>query len=345
MKRPGMLFGGLARKRIGLLLGLLLLTLNLIWLWNLPIGQGDEPIRVRIERGSNFSQVVQQLREANLIQQPLWFEFLARLNGQHHRLQAGEFQLDPRWNHAALLNHLVSGSGLQVRVTIPEGLSYQQATARLVEQGLGQADRYATLFTDSTLRKLSGIQGLKTLEGVIYPETYFIAQESSEREILGLMIQEFNNRFTQLRSETPAEGGKKLSDHQLLILASMIEKETGTAEDRPLIAGVFHNRLRLGMKMQSDPTVIYGISNFDGNLTRKHLETPTPFNTYTEMGLPPTPISNPGWDSLHSALQPASVKYLYFVARGDGSSAFSRTLREHQRAVWKYQVQPHRNSR
>ena len=222
MKRPGMLFGGFARKRIGLLLGLLLLTLNLIWLWNLPIGQGDEPIRVRIERGSNFSQVVQQLREANLIQQPLWFEFLARLNGQHHRLQAGEFQLDPRWNHAALLNHLVSGSGLQVRVTIPEGLSYQQATARLVEQGLGQADRYDELFTDSTLRKLSGIQGLKTLEGVIYPETYFIAQESSEREILGLMIQEFNNRFTQLRSETPAEGGKKLSDHQLLVLASMI---------------------------------------------------------------------------------------------------------------------------
>jgi UPF0755 protein len=214
-----------------------------------------------------------------------------------------------------------------------------------VEQGLGQADRYDELFTDSTLRKLSGIQGLKTLEGVIYPETYFIAQESSEREILGLMIQEFSNRFTQLRSETPAEGGKQLSDHQLLILASMIEKETGTAEDRPLIAGVFHNRLRLGMKMQSDPTVIYGITNFDGNLTRKHLETPTPFNTYTEMGLPPTPISNPGWDSLHSALQPASVKYLYFVARGDGSSAFSRTLREHQRAVWKYQVQPHRNSR
>ena len=130
-----------------------------------------------------------------------------------------------------------------------------------------------------------------------------------------------------------------------MCIRDRIEKETGTAEDRPLIAGVFHNRLRLGMKMQSDPTVIYGISNFDGNLTRKHLETPTPFNTYTEMGLPPTPISNPGWDSLHSALQPASVKYLYFVARGDGSSAFSRTLREHQRAVWKYQVQPHRNSR
>ena len=345
MKRLGKLFGGLARKPIGLLLALLLLTLNLIWLWNLPIGQGNEPIRVRIERGSNYSQIVQQLREVDLIQQPLWFEFLARLNGEHHRLQAGEFQLDPRWNHAALLNHLVSSSGLQVRVTIPEGLNYQQAAARFVEQGLGQTDRYAELFTDSELRKLSRIQGLKTLEGVIYPETYFIAKESSEHEILSLMIQEFEKRFTQLRSENLAEAGSKLSDHQLLILASMVEKETGTAEDRPLIAGVFHNRLRLGMKMQSDPTVIYGIRNFDGNLTRRHLETPTPFNTYTEIGLPPTPISNPGWDSLHSALQPASVKYLYFVARGDGSSAFSRTLREHQQAVWKYQVQPHRNSR
>ena len=345
MKRFGWVLGLLHRKRIGWVLGLLLLFINLLWFWNLPIGPGEEPVRVRIERGSSFPQVVRQLREANLLQQPLWFELLARLRGQHHRLQAGEFQLDPRWNHAELLDHLISGNGLLLRVTLPEGFNYQQVTARLVEQGLGTSKVYTELFKDPELRELSGIAGLRTLEGVLFPETYFVATESSEREVLALMIREFRKQFTQLRQEVAAEGGVPLSDHELLILASMVEKETGNPEDRSLIAGVFHNRLRIGMRLQSDPTVIYGLKEFDGNLTRRHLESPTPFNTYTEPGLPPTPISNPGWDALVSSLQPASVKYLYFVARGDGSSAFSRTLREHQQAVWKYQIHPHRSNR
>ena len=188
---------------------------------------------------------------------------------------------------------------------------------------------------DPELLKKTGITELTTLEGFLFPETYFFSRAETEREVLSAMIDQYRRVFNSDFQKRAKEIG--MSEYNVLTLASIVEKETGIDSDRPLIASVFHNRLNRRMRLDSDPTVIYGMKNFDGNLTRKHLRTPTPYNTYTRYGLPPTPISNPGRASLHSVLYPAENKYLYFVARGDGSSKFSRTLSEHNKAVWKYQ--------
>jgi UPF0755 protein len=332
------------KRIVGVLLGGLLLSGGLLWQsWQHPIGASTGEIQVQIKRGSSFQQVMRQLEAQDLLSQPLFFQGLAYVTGQQSRIQAGTFLVNPAWNHATLLDHLVSGQALLTRLTFPEGLTFGQITERLQTAGLGQRDAYQQLFRDSELRELSGISGLATLEGVLFPETYFFSPQYTEREILAQMIREFRRRFTQIRASA-TEKGVSLEDHEVVVLASIIEKETALESDRDKISGVFHNRLRIGMKLQSDPTVIYGIPNFDGNLTRKHLTTSTPFNTYTEPGLPPTPISNPGEAALRSALQPANVNYLYFVAKGDGSSAFSRTLQEHNRAVYQYQIRPHRTS-
>ena len=290
---------------------------------------------ILIPRGSTFDYVTSLIRENGLQPYPRLYRYLAKQLKVHTRVQAGEFEIKHSWNTHHLLQHLVSGKSIRHKVTIPEGENYAQIAERLNQLGIADKEVLMSLKNDPELLKKTGIPELTTLEGFLFPETYFFSRAETEREVLSAMIAQYRRVFNSDFQKRAKEIG--MSEYNVLTLASIVEKETGTDSDRPMIASVFHNRLKRRMRLDSDPTVIYGMKNFDGNLTREHLRTPTPYNTYTRYGLPPTPISNPGRASLHSVLYPAEKKYLYFVARGDGSSEFSKTLSEHNKAVWKYQ--------
>ena len=292
-------------------------------------------VRLFIPSGMTFSQVTQQLRQQQMLAHPRIYDWTARWLEAPRRIKAGEFLVSRDWTTWEVLGHLIRGKGIRHRVTIPEGLNFRQITRRLAAKGFGGQETYLALLEDPKLLARTGLAEAKTLEGFLYPETYFFSRVERPRQILATMISQYRHTFTpELRARAEELG---LSEYQVLILASIVEKETGRAEDRGKIAAVFHNRLRKRMLLGSDPTVIYGIPEFNGNLTRKHLRTPTPYNTYTQRGLPPTPICSPGKDSLHSTLYPENVNYLYFVARGDGASEFSSTLKQHNKNVWYYQ--------
>ena len=290
---------------------------------------------ILIPRGSTFNSVTMSIREKGMLPYPRLYSYLAEQLKVYSRIQAGEFKIQHNWNTYELLQYLISGKSIRHKITIPEGSNYVQIAERLHSSKLADKEVLMSLINDPELLAKTGIPEVTTLEGFLFPETYFFSRVESEKEILSAMIAQYRRVFNTDFQKRAEEIGMK--EYKVLILASIVEKETGIDSDRPLIASVFHNRLKRRMRLDSDPTVIYGLSDFNGNLTRKHLRKPTPYNTYTRYGLPPTPISNPGHASLHSVLYPADKKYLYFVARGDGSSQFSKTLREHNKAVWQYQ--------
>ncbi|MGA1598800.1 MAG: endolytic transglycosylase MltG [bacterium] len=294
-----------------------------------------EPARILIPRGTVFSEVTEQLREQDMLAHPKLYTFLAYWMDAPVRLQVGEFELPRHFSTGQVLEELITGKGVLRKVTIPEGKTLREIAQRLESAGLASAKDLVALEKDPELLDQTGISEATSLEGFLFPETYFLSKAFSPRELLEVMISHYRNIMTDSMRERAQE--LNLTEYQLLTLASIVEKETANPRDRDKISAVFHNRLRKRMRLDSDPTVIYGIPNFDGNLTRKHLRKNHPHNTYTNHGLPPTPISNPGVDALMATLYPAEVKYLYFVARGDGSSHFSKTLREHNRAVAYYQ--------
>lgn len=288
-----------------------------------------------IPRGTPFSVVTQRLKEQDLLPHPRLYRYLSRYLDVQSRIRAGEFELQHHWNTWQLLKHLTSGKSVLHRVTIPEGRNFASIAETLEAHQLVDKTELTALFKDPELLRETGVPDAVSLEGFLFPETYFFSKIDSPRKILETMIAQYRQTFTSAYKKRASALG--LTAYEALILASMIEKETGASEDRPKIAAVFHNRLKRRMRLDSDPTVIYGLKDFNGNLTRKHLRTPTPYNTYRRYGLPPTPICSPGRDSLYSALFPAEEQYLFFVARGDGSSQFSTSLREHNKAVSYYQ--------
>lgn len=221
-------------------------------------------------------------------------------------------------------------------VTFPEGLRMSEMFILLKRQNYDNKGKYKEIVNNPNfIRSLNLPAKTPSLEGFLFPETYKFAKDTSEKTILKTMVGTF---LKKVPADYAIEAQKVgLTYYEALILASIIEKETGAANERRLIASVFHNRLKLNMKLQTDPTVIYGIKDFDGNLTRKLLRTRTPYNTYTNHGLPPTPIANPGLESLNAAVNPEQSDYLYFVAKGDGTHEFSTNYGDHKRAVTKYQ--------
>ncbi len=310
---------------------------------NNPVSDLEESVSkvIVIPPGAGFGQVVRILSENNLINQPLYFHILAYHQDAFSQIQAGEFEIRSHWTPNQLLDFLVEGRPRSHRVTIPEGLVFEEIAARLVKAGFGEMETYLALKTSPPLREQveiapsAGIPVVPSLEGFLYPETYFFSKNTSERNILTTMIEEFNRNYSGAHRQRAIELG--LSDYEVITLASIIEKETALEQERYLVSAVFHNRLQRKMRLESDPTVIYGLEDFDGNLTRRHLKTPTPYNTYAKLGLPPGPICSPGIAAIHSTLYPAEVDYLYFVARGDGSSQFSSNLKNHNKAVKLYQ--------
>lgn len=332
-------------RRILLWASLSLLTILLISAligYNLMISPSapPAPVTLEIKPGSSLYRVAQKLEQSGVVRSALALKLIARWNKSSHLIQSGQYLFDQAATPEQVLERLIRGDVVKVSLTIPEGFSLQQIFARIDEAGFGSAEKLIQLACDRDFIAALGIEA-NSLEGYLFPETYLFAPGIDEQALLRMMVGQFRNHIDDGLLQSAQAVGLNL--HQLVTLASIIEKETGVAEEMPLISSVFHNRLQRMIPLQTDPTVIYGIENFDGNITRKHLETPTPYNTYLMRGLPPGPIANPGLTALTAAAHPATTKYLYFVARGDGTHQFSSTLQEHNAAVREYQLRRHRD--
>ena len=293
------------------------------------------PVRIFVPQGSALQTVAHNLHTEGLVTNARLFMLWARFRGEDRRIKSGEYLFSRPVSPLDLLQTLTTGDVVRRVVTIPEGLTVAQIAALLENKGLGTKDSFLCLNTDPLFLAQWGLPS-NSLEGYLYPATYQFSLQDSAQDIFGRMIARFYAGIDLSMHHRAAEIGMSLNE--VVTLASLIEKETGSAPERPLIASVFHNRLRKGFRLQCDPTVIYGLKNFDGNLTRQHLQTRTPYNTYVIRGLPPGPIANPGLDSIQAALHPAKSNHLYFVARGDGTHQFSATLAEHNRAVRRFQL-------
>ena len=320
------------------------------WYWDFlhtpAPGLGQES--VIILRGAGVREIGTILADKGLVKNDVRFLILARTSGLATRLKAGEFAVPRGLTPPEVLQLLARGKVVQYHVTIAEGLTMARIASILADKGWVEEKSFLALCRDRQFIASLGL-AQNSLEGYLFPDTYALTRE--DRGNAGKIITTMVGRFFQVWKEvapgrkkkgapqtTPPRGPDDLSRHQIVTLASIIEKETAKSDERPLIAGVFYNRLRRGMRLQSDPTTIYGLTDFNGNLTRKDLRGKTPYNTYVIAGLPPGPICNPGKAALTAALHPAATDALFFVARNDGRHQFSATLKEHNRAVRKYQL-------
>jgi len=315
------------------------------WLWQGHRGFADTPIggpaagaTVEVVRGDAFPTVLRKLRAQGVTHgADLQWRLLARETGTASQLKVGEYALEPALTPRELLRRMREGRTLQYRFTLVEGWNIRQLRAAL--RNATPLQQETAQMSDAELMEALGHAGQHP-EGRFLPETYLYTRSESDLDVLkrayAAMEKALDAAWTARAADLPLQ-----SAEEALILASIIEKETGIAEERPAIAGVFARRLKLGMPLQTDPTVIYGIgSSYDGNIRRRDLTTDTPYNTYTRRGLTPTPIAMPGTDALKAAVNPADGDALYFVAVGDGSGRhlFSATLAEHNAAVAKYLV-------
>ena len=287
---------------------------------------------IEIRRGDSFAAITRELSGKGVISQWRPLVLWAQLRGMDKKVHPGLYRFEGAVTPASLLARLVDGGSVHFRVTVPEGLTVRQIADLLERQGRVSAAKFAAAAKEPALIEPLGGD---SLEGYLFPATYKLPAVATEEQIVGTMLATFERRFT---AEMEARGRSiGMTRHQVVTLASIIEKEGGPHDEWSMVSAVFHNRLKRGMRLQSDPTVIYGLENFDGNLTRRDLRTPTPYNTYRIAGLPPGPIANPGLAAINAALFPAAVDYLYFVSKNDGSHHFSVTLREHNKAVDRYQ--------
>jgi UPF0755 protein len=323
-------------KRGGVVLAAVLL-LGALWCVRYPLAElplRSSPVSFSINSGSTLRGASQQMVQAGVLESALPFEILTRLLGDPRNIKAGNYEVDKGLTPLELMEKLTRGNNSALAITFVEGWTFRQMRKLLNE--------HPALNHDT--RELSDVDILQRLgiehdspEGLFFPDTFHFSHGASDLNILRRSHQlmqkhlaaQWERRSPEIALATPYEA---------LILASIVEKETGKALERTLISAVFLNRLKLGMKLQTDPTVIYGLGElFDGNLRKQDLVSDNPYNTYTRTGMPPTPIAMPGLASLHAAMNPAATDALYFVAKGDGSSHFSRSYEEHDRAVTKYQ--------
>ena len=300
-----------------------------------PTGTQEKTVTLWIKPGQSFFTTIDQLKSAGLVKHPDRFRWLAYLQGYERQIRAGEYALSSSMSPATILRTLVHGQPVLHKVVFPEGMTTLQIADLLKDRDLVDRDRFLDYATDTDFVTQLGIQA-DSVEGYLFPETYHFPKGMSEREIITKMVDQFHTVFTPAWRERAEASG--LSVHEVVTLASIVEKETGKAAERPLIAAVFLNRLKRNMRLESDPTVIYGLKEFTGNLTRRDLRSPTAYNTYTFKGLPAGPIANPGKASLEAVLFPAEKAYLYFVSKNDGSHHFSHTFAEHKKMVRKYQL-------
>jgi UPF0755 protein len=325
---------GLMKLLTSLLVVALALGAGAFWWVQQPLHTRQTPLDLSIEPGTTPKAIAQAVAEAGAQTSPTLLYAWFRLSGQSRLMRAGSYEIAPGTTPVRLLRMLVRGEESLRTVTIVEGWNWRQVRQALAKAEHLQPDSRA--LSDAELMVQLGRPGAAP-EGRFYPDTYSYAKGASDLAVLQRAAKAMDKRLMQAW-EVRQPGVAVQSPEEALILASIVEKETGKGSDRPMISGVFNNRLRIGMRLQTDPTVIYGLGEaFDGNLRRVHLTRDTPWNTYTRAGLPPTPIAMPGKAALLAAVQPAKTQALYFVAKGDGSSHFSASLDEHNRAVNRYQ--------
>ena len=305
------------------------------WWWaNEPLAMRESPTDFRIVAGSGLRSASTQIKNAGVEIEPALMVMLARIKGAETSIKAGSYSVSSGVTPLQLLDKLTRGKVTQGELMLPEGWTFRQWRARI--------DRHPDLqhetsqMTEAELLAQLAIPA-SSIEGLLFPDTYLFDKQSSDIELYRRAHRAMQARLDAAWAQRAA-GLPYKTPYQALIMASIVEKETGIEADRAMVASVFVNRLRVGMMLQTDPSVIYGLgAEFDGNLRKNHLREDNPYNTYTRSGLPPTPIAMPGASSLQAALNPALSQNFYFVARGDGSSQFSSTLEEHNRAVNKFQ--------
>ncbi|MEN9905666.1 MAG: hypothetical protein RLZZ555_2231 [Pseudomonadota bacterium] len=319
----------------GLLLAAVLAVAAVAWWLQRPLdlaGSTSAPLELNIPAGSSARQVGQRIHDAGVRAPAWWLHAWLRLSGQSRQIQAGSYEIPLGMTPSQLLDRLVRGEQALRRVTLVEGWNWRQ-----VMQAIKGAEQLSWDLPESALRQPHALMSALGLpghpEGRFFPDTYLYPRKTKASDLLRQAAAAMDPQLAQAWAQR-APGLPLQSPEQALILASVVEKETGAEADRARVAAVFVNRLRLGMRLQTDPTVIYGLGEaFDGNLRKRDLLADTPYNSYTRAGLPPTPIAMPGLASIRAALHPANSDALYFVARGDGSSHFSATLQEHNLAV------------
>jgi len=301
-----------------------------------PAGIDKKETIFIVKKGTGLRTVANELRKKRLIKSKDLFILCAILKGGTKDIKAGEYSLNQSMSPVRIFNILSTGAIKTYTLTIPEGLTAKQIADLLAKKNLTNMSEFIPLIMDKTLAASYKIDGT-SLEGYLFPDTYVISRDTGARELIDLMIKRFQKIFTALIKDQESTTDKLLPANDIVTLASIVEKEGGRAEEKPIIASVFFNRLKKRMRLESDPTVIYGLKNFDGNLKKKDLRTPGPYNTYLNYGLPPGPIANPGRESLMAVIKPAKTDYLYFVAKNDGGHHFSASLSEHNKAVYRYQ--------
>jgi len=320
----------------------ILLVVWMIYFATTPISLQTDAEEFDLKAGSSLRSVGQQLADQNVLKEPWSFVLLVRAFGRAGDVKAGNYLIETGITPYDLFVILTNGNTSQSSITFIEGWTFAQMRTALNNNN--DVKHMSMAYTDQQILEELGADEAYA-EGLFFPDTYYFSRNSSDKDILKRAYQAMQTKLL-----TAWEGRDKslpyTSPYQALIMASIVEKETGKASERPLIAGVFLHRLKLGMRLQTDPSVIYGMGDsFDGNIRKKDLLADTPYNTYTRTGLPPTPIAMPGLGAIEAALHPANTNALYFVGRGDGSHVFSATLAEHNRAVVQYQIRPNAKAR
>jgi len=293
-----------------------------------------EPVVFDTLKLKTVTQIATELEHQGLIRSRYAFRLLARSQKKDTQIKAGEYALAASMTPQQILDMMVRGDTIPRRATVREGMTLVEIARVLEDAGIVDRASFERSLADSELLREEGIEA-GSFEGYLFPETYNFRRNTQARQIIKAMHEQLQRRWPVEWDARAAALG--MSKHQIVTLASIIEKESGNFDEQPVIASVFHNRLRLNMRLQADPTVIYGIKDFNGNITKRDLQTETPYNTYVISGLPPGPIANPGISAIKSALYPAETKYLYFVGNGDGRHVFSESLDQHNDAVNRFQ--------
>jgi UPF0755 protein len=300
---------------------------------------------VEIPPGTGAAEIRRRLIAAGIVSDETAFRAALIWTGQARALKAGEYRFDGPMSVREVIDKLARGDVYEHPITFPEGLTIREMASIYESRGFGTPQEFIAAAGNAAL--ISDLDpAAKDLEGYLFPETYTLPRGTPVGTLISLMVTRFRDTYTQL--ETKGSGETDLSLREIVTLASLVEKETGTAEERPLVSAVYRNRLELKMPMQADPTVVYALvkaGNYDGNIRKRDLDLDSPYNTYKYPGLPPGPIASPGGAALAAALAPADVKYLYFVSRNDGTHAFAETLAKHNANVQEYQVAYFRKQR
>jgi UPF0755 protein len=298
---------------------------------------GDE-VFVELPAGTTVSGMAQRLADAGVVSDPMTFRIAARLSGADRQLQAGEYRFSEPMSAFQVVTKIAEGDVFTRPVTFPEGLTIKEMGVVFENGGLGSASAFEKAATNTTLA--AGFDpGARSLEGYLFPSTYALGRQAGADATVRAMVEAFDRAFDpELRAAAAARG---MSVREVVTLASLIEKETAQAAERPIVSAVYHNRLKRRIPLQCDPTVVYALmraGTWTGNIRKQDLQIKSPFNTYVYPGLPPGPIASPGRASIDAAIRPADVPYLYFVSKNDGTHVFAETLAEHNRNVEQWQI-------